>query len=571
MLKLIALQVDNFAGAIVLVIAILFIFILFITLIRRYKRCPSDRILVVYGKVGGGQSAKCIHGGAAFIFPVIQDYQFMDLTPISIEVNLVNALSKQNIRVNVPSRFTIGVSTEPGIMQNAAERLLGLGLQEIQELAKEIIFGQLRLVVASMDIEEINSDRDKFLTNISQSVESELKKVGLKLINVNITDIVDESGYIEALGKEAAAHAINAARKSVAEKTRDGSIGEANAVQDERTQVAELQAKAKIGEANAMQTERTQVAAANAQAKIGEANASQTERVQTASAVALAKIGEAEALKQERIKTSEANALAIDGENKAKISIAESDALRREKEAEAEKRAIASEKVQAAKALEEAYAAEKLAEMARAERVRSTQLADIVVPAEIDKKKVEIDAEAEAENIRRIAKGQADAILLKAQAEAQGLYEVLTKQALGLDQIVKAAGNDSKNAVLLLIADKLPELVKTQAEAIKNIKIDKITVWEGGTSTDGKTSTSNFISGMYKSVPPLQEMFNMAGMQLPDYLKGKTLEEIAEDTKKEQKPIQDKPKQKAIQEEPKKKPIQEDPKQKSDDDDATKE
>ncbi|WP_233269859.1 flotillin family protein [Polaribacter sp. L3A8] len=457
MLNFMVLQASQFAGLIGIGIAILFVFILLIAMVKRYKRCPSDRILVVYGKVGGGESAKCIHGGAAFIFPVIQDYQFLDLTPISIEVNLVNALSKQNIRVNVPSRFTIGVSTEPGIMQNAAERLLGLDQDSIQDLAQEIIFGQLRLVVASMDIEEINNDRDKFLTNISQSVETELKKVGLKLINVNITDIVDESGYIEALGKEAAAHAINAARKSVAEKNRDGSIGEANAVQDERTQVA----------------------AANAQA--------------------------------------------VEGENIAKINVANSDSLRRQREAEAERTAIASEKVQTANALKESYAAEQEAEVARAERERSSQLADIIVPAEIDKRKVEIDAEARAENIRRIAKGEADAILFKAQAEAQGLYEVLTKQAAGLDQIVKAAGNDSQNAALLLIADKLPELVKTQADAIKNIKIDKVTVWENGGGKDGKTSTSNFISGMYKAVPPLQEMFNMAGMELPSYLKGKDI------------------------------------------------
>ena len=452
----------NFGLPIAIIFAILFVFVFLIILVKRYKRCPSDRILVVYGKVGGGQSAKCIHGGAAFIYPVIQDYQFLDLTPISIEVNLVNALSKQNIRVNVPSRFTIGVSTEPGIMQNAAERLLGLNQGDIQELAQEIIFGQLRLVVASMDIEEINNDRDKFLTNISQSVESELKKVGLKLINVNITDIVDESGYIEALGKEAAAHAINAARKSVAEKTRDGSIGEANAVQDERTQVA----------------------AANAQA--------------------------------------------VEGENTAKIAVANSDSLRRQREAEAERVAIASEKVQTAKALEESYAAEKEAESARAARERSSQEADIIVPAEIDKRKVEIDAEAEAERIRRRAKGEADAILFKAQAEAQGQFEILTKQAAGMEQIVKAAGNNSKDAVLLLIADKLPELVKMQSEAIKNIKIDKVTVWENGGGKDGKSSTANFLSGMYKSVPPLQEMFNMAGMELPEYLKGKNLNSDAE-------------------------------------------
>ncbi|WP_299766904.1 flotillin family protein [uncultured Dokdonia sp.] len=457
MSKLLLLQTDGIAGVAAIGAAIVFIFIIIIFIIRRYKRCPSDRILVVYGKVGGGQSAKCIHGGAAFIIPVFQDYEFLDLTPMSIEVNLINALSKQNIRVNVPSRFTIGISTEPGVMQNAAERLLGLRMEDVKELAMEIIFGQLRLVVASMDIEEINSDRDKFLTNISQSVEGELKKVGLKLINVNITDIVDESGYIEALGKEAAAHAINAARKSVAEKTRDGSIGEANAVQDERTQVA----------------------AANAQA--------------------------------------------VEGENQAKIAVANSDSLRRQREAEAERVAIAAEKVQSAKALEESYAAEKDAELARADRERSSQEADVIVPAEIDKRKVEIDAEAEAEKIRRRAKGEADAILFKAQAEAQGLYEVLTKQAAGLDQIVKAAGNNSKDAVLLLIADKLPELVATQAEAIKNIKIDKVTVWENGGGKDGKTSTSNFISGMYGAVPPLQEMFNMAGMELPEYLKGKDI------------------------------------------------
>lgn len=526
-----ALPLQMAASGVYLIGAVAFILVVFFfAMIRRYKRCPSDRILVVYGKTGGGKSAKCVHGGAAFIWPVIQDYEFLDLTPMSIEVNLTNALSKQNIRVNVPSRFTIGISTEPTVMQNAAERLLGLGLDAVQDLAQEIIFGQLRLVVASMDIEEINSDRDKFLSHITHSVEAELKKVGLKLINVNITDIHDESGYIVALGKEAAAKAINEAKVTVAQKDRDGAIGEAEAVQEQRVRVADAQAKAKIGEAEASQVERVQVADKIATAKIGEANASQKERVQTADAMAKAKIGEAEAKQVERIQVADANAKAIEGENLSKIEIAESDSTRREREAEAAKRAIAAEKVQAAKALEEAYAAEKIAEEARAKRKEAEQLADIVVPAKIDKQKVEIEAEAEAEQIRRVAKGEADAIFMKKEAEAKGIYEILTKQAEGLDQIVKAAGDDAQNAALLLIADKLPELVATQAEAIKNIKIDKVTVWENSGGKDGKTSTSNFISGMYKAVPPLQEMFDMAGMQLPEYLKGKDLNpaEIAE-------------------------------------------
>lgn len=460
------LEIANSSNFVYLIAAIAFIFVVFIySMFRRYKRCPSDKILVVYGKTGGEGSAKCVHGGASFIWPIVQDYAFLDLTPISLEVNLMNALSKQNIRVNVPSRFTIGISTEPTIMQNAAERLLGLTLDAVQDLAQEIIFGQLRLVVASMDIEEINTDRDKFLSHITHSVEAELKKVGLKLINVNITDIHDESGYIEALGKEAAAKAINDAIISVSQKDRDGAVGQALALQDQR------------------------------------------------------------------IKVASANAHAVEGENTAKVQIAQSDAERRSREAEAEKIASASEKVQAAKALEEAYAAERTAELARAERKEAEQGADIIVPAEIDKRKREIEAEAQAEQIRRIAKGEADAIFMKKQAEAKGIYEILTKQADGLDRIVKAADNNSKDAVLLLIADKLPELVRTQAEAIKNIKIDKVTVWDGGSGANGKTSTSNFISGLYKSVPPLQEMFNMAGMQLPNYLKGEELasEEVKND------------------------------------------
>lgn len=452
---------------IVIAVAVLFIFILIFSLIRRYKRCPSDRVLVVYGKVGKGadsnsRSAKCIHGGAAFIWPIIQDYAFLDLTPHSIEVNLTNALSKQNIRVDVPSRFTIGISTEPGVMENAAERLLGLNKDAIHNLALDIIFGQLRLVVATMDIEEINNNRDKFLLNVSSNVEAELKKVGLKLINVNLTDIRDESGYIEALGKEAAAKAINDAKKSVAEKNRDGAIGEAQAFQDQR------------------------------------------------------------------IKVSDANAMAVEGENLAKIKVANSDALRRQREAEAEKMAIAAEKVQAAKALEEAYAAEREAEAARAAREKATQFADIVIPAQIDKEKVEIAAEAEAEQTRRIAKGDADAIFVKKDAEARGLFEILTKQAKGFEALVASAGNSPRDAVVLLIADKLQELVELQAKAISNIKIDKVTVWDGGNSVDGKNATSGFLSGMYKSVPPLEDIFNMAGMQLPEYLKGKSIEEAKE-------------------------------------------
>ena len=434
------------------------IFALVVVFASRYKKCPSDKIMVIYGKVGTNRdgtqrSAKCIHGGAAFIVPIVQSYDYLDLTPLSIPVDLTNAQSHQNIRVDVPSRFTVGISTEVGVMQNAAERLLGLKLAEIQELAKDIIFGQLRLVIATMDIEEINTDRDKFLDAVSGNVETELKKIGLRLINVNVTDIDDESGYIAALGKEAAAKAINDAKISVAEADRNGAIGASAAEKDQR------------------------------------------------------------------INVSRANSEAIAGENEAKAKIAESDATRREREAEANKRAVAAENIQAARALEESYAAQRDAENARATLEKARLEADIIVKAEIAKKEAELKAEAEAEQMRRKARGEADAILMKMQAEAAGAREILVKQAEGLAQVVASAGGDANAAIRLMVTDKLEDLTRIQVDAIKNLKIDKVTVWDNGQGgADGKSSTAGFISGLYKSVPPLTELFDMAGMRLPEYL-----------------------------------------------------
>jgi len=451
--------------AVIYFIIVAFVFVTtLIVIFSRYRKCPSDKIMVIYGKVGSNpdgtsRSARCIHGGAAFIWPIFQSFQYLDLTPMSISVDLTNALSRQNIRIDVPSRFTVGISTEPGVMQNAAERLLGLKLTEIQELAKDIIFGQLRLVIATMDIEEINTDRDKFLEAVSGNVETELKKIGLRLINVNVTDISDESGYITALGKEAAAKAINDAKKSVAEADRAGAIGEANANRDRRIQV------------------------------------------------------------------SLADSEAIKGENDAKAAIAASDATRRELEAEALRRAVTAEKIAAAKALEDAYAAEQAAEQARAARERATLEADVLVKAEIEKRQREIAAEAEAEQLRRKARGEADAIFARMEAEGRGMQEILIRQAAGLSEVLKATGGNAADAIRLMVADKLEELVKIQVEAVKNLKIDKVTVWDGG-GKDGASSTASFLSGLMKSIPPMSELFDMAGMELPDYL-GKAKEKAA--------------------------------------------
>jgi flotillin len=453
------------------IVAILFLVL--VALATRYKKCPSDRILVVYGKVGTGKSAQCYHGGAAFIWPIIQDYQYLNLTPLPIDIKLEGALSKQNIRVNTPSTFTVGIATEPGVMENAAERLLGLTMQHVTELAKDIIFGQMRVVIATMDIEEINADRDKLIANISTGVEVELKKVGLRLINVNVQDITDASGYIDALGQEAASKAIAEAKVKVAQADRDGEIGAAVAKRDKR------------------------------------------------------------------IAVSNANAEATKGENTAEVDIANSNAQRRSAQAEAERLATAAEKVAQAKVLEEAYVAEQRAEQQRAERERSTQFANIVVPAEIAKERQIVEADAEAERLRRIQQGTSDAVRTEKQAEADGIklvqfaeadgmkakllaeadgaQAILAGKAKGFKELIATCEGPS-GAQQMLVTELLPQLVREQVQAISNLQIDKITVWDSGVGADGKSSTASFLSGLAGSVPPLHELAKNVGVELPEYL-----------------------------------------------------
>lgn len=452
----------------------------------RYKRCPSDRLLVVYGKVAGGKSANCYHGGAAFIWPVIQGYQWLDLTPLPIDIRLEGALSKQNIRVNTPSTFTVGISTEPGIMENAAERMLGLGLSEIKELAKDIIFGQMRVVIATMDIEEINADRDKLIANISTGVEVELKKVGLRLINVNVQDITDESGYIDALGQEAASKAIAEAKVKVAEAQRDGDIGAAEAARDQRIRVANANAKATEGENIAT----VEIANSNADRRQKEAEAeriaSAAEKVKAAQALQEAYTAE-KASEEERAKRDKATQQA---NTVVPAEIAKEKAI-----VDAEARAESIRRIQSGEA-----DAVRLEKQAEADGLKAVK-------------------QAEADGLRFKLTAEADGQRLKLLAEAEGVEQVLTKKAKGFTDIVNSVGADKTLATQLLLIEQMPKLVEEQAKAIANLKFDKVTVWDSGKGgADGKGSTADFVSGLVTSLPPLHEITKNAGVELPDFL-----------------------------------------------------
>ena len=455
------------AGELLVIGIGLFLFVLIGTIYvatKRYKLAPSDQILVVYGNVKDKQSAECIHGGGKIVWPLIQHYAYLSLRPMTLNIPLKHALSKQNIRINVPSSFTIGISTEPSIMQNAATRLLGLPQGDIEKLAEDIIFGQLRLTVASLTIEQVNQDRDSFLRIVFTNVDTELHKLGLYLINVNVVDITDERQYIESIGTKAAETAVNEALVETAIARSTGELGRAKADREREVGVAQ----------NSVESEK----------------------------------GQKEAEVNRRIFVMQQEAMGKQGENVAAAEIADFEADLLVKQADARKRAEVAQRI-AQKEIESAqYELE-------GERLRALE----VVREEVSKQTVEIAAEAEAERQRRIAQGQADATLARYQAEAKGTKAVLEAKAAGYSQLVASAGGDARAAATLLMVEKMEELVARQTEAISNLKIDKITVWDSGNGGNGEGgSTSNFISSLMQSLPPVHDVAKMAGVELPEYL-----------------------------------------------------
>ncbi len=504
-------------GIFVIVGVVVVLFVLAMLLVffaSRYRRCPSNRILVIWGR-SGDRSARCYHGGGKFVWPIIQDYGYMSLEPLSIEIPLEGALSLNNIRVNVPSTFTVGISKSPVMMSNAAERLLGLNAQQIREQAQDIILGQLRLVIATLSIEEINTDREKFMSLINENVTQEINKVGLELINVNIRDITDESGYIVAIGQRAAAEAINRAKVEVAEQEREGAVGEASAVRDRNVRVSQEKAKAEQGQKAAEQLRRVEVARLEAEAVKGEVESKRDQEIAAAERLAETVAAKKRAEQEQRVQVASAEALAVDGENTSAAKVAESNAQLAQIRAEARRRADVAE----AEARQKIFLAQREEELAK---LSKEQLA----PQEIEKKRVEIEAEARAERERREARGAADAILARYEAEAKGVQQVLEAKAEGYRKLVEACAQNPQVAPTLLLIEQLPQLVAEQVKAISNLKIDKITVWDsgrGGSSDSNgalgtRSATADFLAGMIGSLPQVHELARQAGVELPGAL-----------------------------------------------------
>lgn len=528
---------------IIIGVALLLVLLSVVGILSRYRKCPSDQILVIFGKTGGGKSAKCIHGGAAFVIPIVQGYSFMSLKPLQFECNLQKALSSQNIRVDVPTTVTVGISTEPEVMQMAAERLLGLSNDQIEDLVKDIVYGQMRLIVSNMTIEELNSERDKFLEEVKNVVGGELRKIGLHLINVNITDIRDEAGYIVALGQKDKAIALNKANVEIAKAEKDGA-----------TQTAE-QNKIKNSEVAATQREEAiAVAEANAERDSKVAETQRTRDINVATAKAEGEIGKIEAEKTVTNKNAELEVVRADAEKAANTARVKADA-----EVAKEKELAQVEVVKAeAKVLQEQELAQKTAEEARAQRQEAALRADKIVPAEISKResllraeayqleqekiaetnanktKIEADGKAQAEALK--GEGEAKAITAKGLAEAEvvrqrGLAQAeaekasLKAQADGFREMIEAAKTDPTIAIQFKMVQEgtYENIAREQVEAYKHMNFGNVTIMD---TTKGGGLT-NVMQSLLSQVSPILNV--MKSMELPGV--SKALEEKTEDAK----------------------------------------
>jgi flotillin len=429
------------------------------------------------------------------VWPVLQSFSWLELEPFVVPIELTSALSRENIRVSVPTTVTAAISTDEGIMQNAAVRLLGQSMDDVKKQAQDIILGQMRAVIATMQIEEINRDRQAFMAKVNEAVSVELEKIGLQVINVNIKDIEDDSGYIQALGRKAAAEAINQALIDVAEQEKLGKIGVAERDRDQRKAVAGANSEASIGEAEAERDKRSAIAAANATASIGEAQAERDRRQQTS-------VLDAQAVE------TETNANASKAGFQAGQKVAEEEARARG-QAAAEK---ADGSIRASR--EEA---QKVAEEAKGRREQARLYAEIVVPADAAKQKAIVEAEAEKQRQILIASAEAEAVLLKMEAEAKGTQSVLDGKAAGYKSLVEACNNDPSVTAALLLVEKFTEIAKIQTDAVKNLPLEKLIVWDSG----GNGGVSDLGKKLMGVVPPMHELARMAGLELPEYL-GKT-------------------------------------------------
>ena len=409
---------------------------------RNYRKCPPNEVLVIYGGKSGTRE-RFVTGGGTFVMPVLKSYKTLSLTTFQVETRVEHTPNKDGVLVSVDAVANLKISSDPQVLQGAAERLLGASPDYLKKLCSSTLEGMLRQIVGTLTVEEIVRERQRVAQEIASSAHTELGKLGFTLDNFVITKITDKEGYIEALGKT-----------KTAEVKRDAEIGEAVA---KRAATIEASTAKREAEAARLGNEE-QIAEADRNLALKKA----AFKVETETADAQANL--ARQLKEAEINEGliKKTVAVEEARIKAQIGVADQEIQRKERELQATvlKPAEAERTASIVRADGEAQAkvmqanADKLVMVAKAEadKVRLAAEGEGHAAAEAAQKKQIGEAEAAATR----AKGEAEgaAVLAHALAEAEGLL----KKNEALAQMGEAAK-------LIFVLDRMPHIIETAGVA----------------------------------------------------------------------------------------------------------
>src|SRR5262245_57017808 len=462
----------------------------FVAFARNYRKCPPNKVLVVFGRKhrASGKGYRLINGGSAFVLPLFEDFTYIGLETFSVESSVTDTPNKDGVPVTVEATANIKVSSDPERLAAAVERMLGKTTQEIHTMLKTTLDGLLRQIIGTLTVEDIVRNREKLAQEVLSGAQTELNKLGFQIDVFVVNKVDDKEGYIKALGARRTAEVKRDAEIAKAEADRESVVKSSAAKQEAET--ARLAAEERIAQANRDLDLK----------KAAFKKETETARAEADMAKSLKDAEIDRELRERRIAAEEA-------ETKAKISLAEQEANRREKEliAVTIKPAEANSRASTITAEGNANAAVKQAEAVKAQ-------------AEAEKQKLTLEGEgraaAEAARTRQIGEAEAAAAAARGKAEGEAIKAKLLAEAEGLTAKNEALAHMSDAAKLIIILEHLQEIIERLGEAGQKVvgsafehigagmsRIDSIHIVDLGGGHDGAANGGDPISKFALNIP----------------------------------------------------------------------
>ncbi len=443
--------------AVIIVIAMI---VILTTISRLLLIAQPNEVIVLSGRKrtlpdGSTVGYRIIRGGRALRIPFLEKASRMSLETIPLELSINNAYSKGGIPLVVEAIANIKIDSKEPAFGNAVERFLKRSETEIQKIAKETLEGNLRGVLASLTPEEVNQDRMKFAEVLMDEADIDLQKLGIQLDTLKITNISDERGYLDSIGRMKTAEVIANAKKAEADRRAEAEEAEALALQ-----------KAETAKAKAKQEIETAQIQSNQNISINQAIASQSVEIEN-------------------------NNLRI---KKAEL---ERDAIIKEKEA-----LVAGQKAQ--------VQFEQELEEQRIILQQKKLIADVIEPAKAKKEALELEARGEAAKI--LADGEARLNIMKqnmtamtnAGNNADKMYTLVllpqiidnmtsTLKDISIDKITMIDnGGDGSNGSYSRLINQIPGSLAQLSETIKTVTgVDILNAMNNKSEVENNQVTEN--------------------------------------------------------------------------------